>query len=111
MFSISFEIAVVSSDIFCDSFIVCSEASRAFCITSLELEIVLSTLFEISTSSITVFDAAGKLMTEKNNISLNRGEQLITVDTEKFKPGHYFYVVELFGNTSYKTSGTIIKSY
>ncbi|RLD43939.1 MAG: hypothetical protein DRI89_03860 [Bacteroidetes bacterium] len=74
-----------------------------------ELHVRLN-LIETANATISIFDVSGKLMSENNNLSLEKGEHLIAIDTEKFKPGYYFYIVDLSGNTTYTAKGKIIKS-
>lgn len=74
-----------------------------------ELHVKLN-LNENTSASIVIFDANGKLISTTDNIALNKGEQLFTVDTQSLNPGFYFYVVELNGATHFKTTGRIVKS-
>lgn len=67
-------------------------------------------LDEANLASMSIFDVTGKLVLKTDNISLNKGEQSITVDTQSFKPGYYIYMIDLVGGTKYSATGQIVKS-
>lgn len=67
-------------------------------------------LDEANSASMSIFDVTGKLVLKTDNISLHKGEQSITVDTQSFKPGYYFYMVDLVGGTKHSATGQIVKS-
>ena len=68
-------------------------------------------LNESNSASISVYNANGQLMSKTEQVSLQKGEQLITIDTQKYNAGYYFYVVELLGDTKYRTTGQFVKSH
>jgi len=52
---------------------------------------------QVTTADLFVYDSQGRMINEHNNISLAKGVQQFTLNTQTYKPGHYYYVIT-FGN-------------
>jgi len=62
-------------------------------------------------ASISIYNTNGKLVTQTEFVSSENSTQIISIDTQEFISGNYFYVVELSGNAKYRTSGQFVKSH
>jgi hypothetical protein len=67
-------------------------------------------LNEAGLATLSIFDVSGRLVSESNTISLEKGEQSITIDTQNLTSGYYIYMVDVMGSTNYRTTGQIVKS-
>ena len=68
------------------------------------------TLPNANYGSLYIYDLSGRLVNKMENLSLTEGPQVLTVNTQSFMAGHYFYVLELSGGSTHEVKGRFFKS-
>ena len=71
---------------------------------------VRMTLPDANYGSVYIYDLSGRLVNKMENLSFSEGANLLSVNTQNFIAGHYFYFIELGGSQGYKVKGRFFKS-
>jgi hypothetical protein len=69
------------------------------------------TMPEANRAEMMIFDLQGRLIEKQENILLTEGEQLISISTQQYMPGHYLYVFNTLGSTQETIQGRFYRSH
>jgi hypothetical protein len=69
------------------------------------------TLPEANRAELMVFDLQGRLIEKRQNIMLTEGEQLVSISTQQYMPGHYLYVFKMLGSSQETIQGRFYRSH
>lgn len=69
------------------------------------------TMPEAEQAEMMIFDLQGRLVEKQENIMLTEGNQIVSISTQQYMPGHYLYVFKMLGSTQETIQGRFYRSH